>query len=92
MTATLHTSMGDIRLNLFPNQAPKTVSNFVGLAEGTKKYGQNARGTSDGPFYDGYWAGNDFYFRMNDSQAYQRDDGRKFYMRREPDVATPKTD
>ena len=53
MTATLHTSMGDIRLNLFPNQAPKTVSNFVGLAEGTKKYGQNARGTSDGPFYDG---------------------------------------
>ncbi len=53
VTATLHTSMGDIRLNLFPNQAPKTVSNFVGLAEGTKKYGQNARGTGEGPFYDG---------------------------------------
>jgi peptidyl-prolyl cis-trans isomerase A (cyclophilin A) len=45
--------MGDIRVNLFPDQAPKTVSNFVGLAEGNKKYGKNARGGSDGPFYDG---------------------------------------
>lgn len=54
MTATLHTSTGDIRLNLFPNQAPKTVANFVGLAQGTKKYTtKNARGTADGPFFDG---------------------------------------
>jgi peptidyl-prolyl cis-trans isomerase A (cyclophilin A) len=51
--ATLHTSLGDIRVNLFPDQAPKTVSNFVGLAQGTKKYGANARGTGEGPFYDG---------------------------------------
>jgi peptidyl-prolyl cis-trans isomerase A (cyclophilin A) len=53
VTATLHTSLGDVRINLFPNHAPKTVANFVGLADGSKKYGQNARGTSDGPFYDG---------------------------------------
>ncbi|MCP2168982.1 peptidyl-prolyl cis-trans isomerase A (cyclophilin A) [Goodfellowiella coeruleoviolacea] len=54
MSATLHTSMGDIRLNLFPDQAPTTVKNFVGLAEGTKEYtGQNAKGGTSGPFYDG---------------------------------------
>ncbi|HEV3357182.1 MAG TPA: peptidylprolyl isomerase [Pseudonocardiaceae bacterium] len=54
VTATLHTSLGDIRLNLFPNQAPKTVSNFVGLAQGTKDYSEkNAKSGSSGPFYDG---------------------------------------
>ncbi|MGQ0839965.1 peptidylprolyl isomerase [Actinokineospora sp.] len=54
VTATLHTSQGDIRLNLFPDYAPKTVRNFVGLAEGTKDYSTtNAQGESSGPFYDG---------------------------------------
>lgn len=52
--ATLHTDQGDIRLNLFDNHAPKTVANFVGLAEGTKEYTQpNAKGEKSGPFYDG---------------------------------------
>jgi peptidyl-prolyl cis-trans isomerase A (cyclophilin A) len=52
--ATLHTTQGDIRLNLFVNQAPKTVRNFVELAEGTKDYStENARGEKTGPFYDG---------------------------------------
>src|SRR5881394_3347831 len=52
--ATLHTNQGDIHLNLFPDHAPKTVANFVGLAEGTKEYTQpNAQGTTSGPFYDG---------------------------------------
>lgn len=32
--ATLHTSEGDIELELLPDDAPITVSNFVGLAEG----------------------------------------------------------
>ena len=36
--ATLHTSMGDIEVQLFPNHAPKTVANFVGLAEGDKEW------------------------------------------------------
>ena len=37
-TATLHTNHGDIVINLFPDHAPKTVANFVGLASGTKEY------------------------------------------------------
>ena len=54
VSATLHTSQGDIRLNLFSDHAPKTVANFVGLADGTKSYtGPNARGQSSGPYYDG---------------------------------------
>jgi peptidyl-prolyl cis-trans isomerase A (cyclophilin A) len=54
LTATLHTTRGDIRLNLFPDHAPKTVANFVDLAEGTKNYStNNAKGESSGPFYDG---------------------------------------
>ncbi|GGF91192.1 peptidyl-prolyl cis-trans isomerase [Rhodococcoides trifolii] len=53
-TATLHTNKGDIAIALFGNHAPKTVENFVGLAQGTKDYStKNAKGTSDGPFYDG---------------------------------------
>ena len=54
VSATLHTSKGDIRINLFPDQAPKTVANFVGLAEGTKEYApRNSQGGTSGPFYDG---------------------------------------
>jgi len=54
VTATLHTTQGDIRINLFPDHAPKTVANFVTLAEGTKTYTEaNASGTNSGPFYDG---------------------------------------
>jgi len=48
--ATLKTSMGDIVINLFPNHAPETVDNFIGLAEGTKEYSAPGR---SGPFYDG---------------------------------------
>ncbi|MET0187589.1 peptidyl-prolyl cis-trans isomerase A (cyclophilin A) [Pseudonocardia sediminis] len=52
-TATLRTSEGDIRINLFPDHAPKTVANFVGLADGSKDYkGPNASGGDSGPFYD----------------------------------------
>ena len=54
VAAILHTSQGDIRLNLLPDHAPKTVSNFVGLAEGTKNYeSTNAKGDPSGPYYDG---------------------------------------
>lgn len=52
--AILHTNQGEITLDLFPDQAPKTVANFAGLADGTKEYTQpNAMGESEGPFYDG---------------------------------------
>ncbi len=36
--ATLHTNQGDIRIELFPNHAPKTVRNFVGLADGSQEW------------------------------------------------------
>ena len=36
--ATLHTSMGDITIELFPNHAPKTVANFVELASGQREW------------------------------------------------------
>lgn len=36
--ATLVTSMGDIRIKLLGETAPKTVENFVGLATGTKEW------------------------------------------------------
>ena len=52
--ATLHTSAGPIRVELFPHHAPKTVDNFVGLAEGTQPYTDPRTGTSgSGPYYDG---------------------------------------
>ena len=34
LQATLKTNKGDIVINLFPNHAPETVDNFVGLAAG----------------------------------------------------------
>ena len=53
-TATLRTSEGDITITLFPDHAPKTVANFVGLATGDGNYSQpNASGGDTGPFYDG---------------------------------------
>jgi len=42
--ATLHTTQGDIRVNLFGNHAPKTVKNFVGLATGTIEWSDPATG------------------------------------------------
>ena len=38
MFATLHTSAGDIRIELYENHAPVTVRNFVGLATGDKPW------------------------------------------------------
>jgi peptidyl-prolyl cis-trans isomerase A (cyclophilin A) len=52
--ATLHTSAGPIRVELFPNHAPKTVRNFVELAEGTRDYVDPRTGQKgSGPYYDG---------------------------------------
>jgi peptidyl-prolyl cis-trans isomerase A (cyclophilin A) len=52
--ATLQTSKGDVVIRLFPNQAPKTVQNFVGLAEGTQEWTDPKTGQpSTGRFYDG---------------------------------------
>ncbi|GAA1388010.1 peptidylprolyl isomerase [Luteococcus peritonei] len=53
-TATLHTNHGDIVIELFADQAPKTVDNFVGLATGAKEYADPRTGEkTTGNFYDG---------------------------------------
>src|SRR5262249_61137791 len=54
LTATMQTSEGTIVLRLFPDQAPKTVSNFVELAEGTREWtSPQTRQTTKGKLYDG---------------------------------------
>jgi peptidyl-prolyl cis-trans isomerase A (cyclophilin A) len=54
MFATLHTSAGDIRIELLPNHAPKTVANFVGLATGSKTWTDPRTGEErNEPLYDG---------------------------------------
>lgn len=53
-TATLHTTVGDIVMELFDDQAPITVANFTGLADGTKEYRDAETGQAKtGNFYDG---------------------------------------
>jgi peptidyl-prolyl cis-trans isomerase A (cyclophilin A) len=54
LTATVRTTMGTIVLRLFPEQAPKTVQNFTGLAEGSAEWTdpRTGRRTSD-PLYNG---------------------------------------
>jgi peptidyl-prolyl cis-trans isomerase A (cyclophilin A) len=53
MNVTLHTNRGDINVTLFPDHAPKTVQNFVGLAQGEQEYRDDAGRTNPTPFYDG---------------------------------------
>ena len=53
MKATIHTNHGDINVTLFPNEAPKTVENFVGLANGDKPYRDDAGRTNPTPYFDG---------------------------------------
>jgi peptidyl-prolyl cis-trans isomerase A (cyclophilin A) len=52
--ATLSTTAGDIRLKLFPNHAPKTVANFVELAEGSREWTDPRSGSRTlDPLYNG---------------------------------------
>ena len=54
MDAILHTTSGDITIELLPEHAPKTVRNFTGLATGEKEWTDPRTGkTSNDPFYDG---------------------------------------
>ena len=51
---TLHTSVGDVRINMFGNHAPKTVRNFVELAEGGREWTHPATRTkTNDPLYNG---------------------------------------
>jgi peptidyl-prolyl cis-trans isomerase A (cyclophilin A) len=52
--ATISTTLGDIRVNLLGNHAPKTVKNFTGLATGEIEWTHPATGKkSHDPLYDG---------------------------------------
>lgn len=53
-TVIMHTSEGDITINLFDDKAPQTVANFVGLATGEKEWTDPFTGEKrNDPFYDG---------------------------------------
>ena len=53
-TIIMHTSEGDIKINLFDEQTPKTVENFLGLASGKKEWTDPFTGKpSHEAFYDG---------------------------------------
>jgi peptidyl-prolyl cis-trans isomerase A (cyclophilin A) len=52
--AQFDTTEGSFTVRLFDKEAPKTVENFVGLAEGTKEWKDQATGQArKSPFYDG---------------------------------------
>jgi peptidyl-prolyl cis-trans isomerase A (cyclophilin A) len=52
--ATLHTTAGDIVLQLFPDHAPKTVRNFVELAEGSREWTDpKTKQQTTAPLYNG---------------------------------------
>ncbi len=54
LQAVLSTNHGDITVKLFPDHAPKTVANFVGLAEGEREWRDPASGQQRTErFYDG---------------------------------------
>ena len=52
--AIFETTLGEITCELFPDQAPETVENFIGLATGTKEFlDPKTRQRTKRPFYDG---------------------------------------
>ncbi|MCI6585219.1 MAG: peptidylprolyl isomerase [Mobiluncus sp.] len=54
MEAILHTSAGDIHLELYPQSAPVTVKNFVDLATGARQWTHPMTGeVSTEPLYNG---------------------------------------
>ena len=54
LTATLQTNQGRVVVRLFPDHAPKTVRNFVELAEGGKQWTDpNTGQATTGKLYDG---------------------------------------
>ena len=52
--AVLDTTLGEVTCQLFPEKAPKTVENFVGLAQGSKEFRDpKTRQNTKRAFYDG---------------------------------------
>nr|MBA3270383.1 peptidylprolyl isomerase [Acidobacteriota bacterium] len=51
--ANFSTTEGDFKVRLFDDKAPKTVANFMDLAEGTKEWTDpKTRNKVTRPFYD----------------------------------------
>jgi peptidyl-prolyl cis-trans isomerase A (cyclophilin A) len=54
LTAKLRTNQGTVQVRLFPDQAPKTVQNFVELAEGSREWTDpETRQRTEARLYDG---------------------------------------
>src|SRR5712692_3435025 len=53
LTATLRTNQGTVVVRLFPDHAPKTVRNFVDLAEGSREWTDPRTRQPGGKLYDG---------------------------------------
>ena len=53
MHATFETSLGTFKVKLFAKEAPKTVENFVGLAEGTIEWTDTKGKKEKKPLYNG---------------------------------------
>ena len=53
LTATLRTNQGTVTVRLFPDHAPKTVRNFVDLAEGSREWTDPRTRQPGGKLYDG---------------------------------------
>lgn len=53
MIAVFETNKGTFKVKLFPEKAPKTVENFVGLAEGTKEWTDPSGKKVKKSLYDG---------------------------------------
>ncbi|MBG0827037.1 peptidylprolyl isomerase [Planomonospora sp. ID67723] len=54
LIATLNTNRGAVKVQLFPDHAPKTVRNFVELAEGTREWTHPETGEkTNAKLYDG---------------------------------------
>ena len=50
----IQTTLGDIDVELFQSETPKTVANFIGLAEGTKEFEDSKTGKKvKRPYYNG---------------------------------------
>ena len=50
----IQTTLGNIEVELFKSETPKTVANFIGLAEGTKEFEDSKTGKkANRPYYNG---------------------------------------